>query len=106
MNKKIGIIMVFVLLVGAVFLNGCSSLDPDAVGRRILAKNGDGPAQAQLPDEDGGETFAFDDGGENMDRSIVLIGWCKCKSSGGGYINRPQMTGDTCEEVCGDRGTY
>lgn len=43
MNKKIGIFMVLVLLVGAVFFMGCSN--PDAVGRKISnVANGDGGA--------------------------------------------------------------
>src|SRR3989344_4131315 len=40
MNKKLGIVFIFALLVGAVFLGGCSSLQQDAVGRKIAGDLG------------------------------------------------------------------
>ena len=47
MNKKIGIFMVFVLLVGAVFLSAC---DQEAVGRNLKSVEGGGVNQNEMVD--------------------------------------------------------
>ena len=74
MNKKIGIFMVFVLLVGAVFLSAC---DQEAVGRNLKSVEGGGVNQNEMVDL-----------GDEYDRSIIKL----CCELGRGTID--------CEGSC------
>ena len=73
MDKKIGIFMVFVLLVGAVFLSACQ----EEVGGRLLskAKDGGSNAQAQLPGSggEGGITVAECNDNDDCEEGFVCI---------------------------------
>ena len=72
MNKKIGIFMVFVLLVGAVFLNAC---DQEAVGRRLETVGKDVGSGDQMDVSGGFEIKEFGAGPEDG------IYMCDCPGS-------------------------
>ena len=73
MNKKIGMVMVFVLLVGAVFLSGCQQ---EAVGK--MARNVDIVGE-----------------GENLDPTLTSY-LCKCKGGSQSFD-----CGSRCNLCCG-----
>ena len=80
MNKKIGIFMVFVLLVGAVFLSACQN---EAVGRKVSFK---------AIGEEG-------DGGDGP-RIIENIGSCCLQGSG----ECDHFVGSSCDEINNKQG--
>ena len=99
MNKKLGIVFVFALLVGAVFLSACQQ----EVGRKISNYAGDDAGLQGV-----GENVAFDSG-EDMERvgegnyNTNKI-WWDCDGDGEPDIHRDEesgnLVGDTTE--CND----